>query len=94
MVQLPTLAVLTVQLPTQAVGPKRYPMVQLPTQAVPMIQLPTQAVPMIQLPTQAVEGGRSGFLIFFFLSVCAIAEIAWLTVLAWATLSFARWLFS
>ena len=33
------------------------------------------------------------FLIFGFLSVCAIAEIAWLTVLAWATLSLTRWLF-
>jgi len=27
------------------------------------------------------------------LSVFAIAEIAWLTALAWATLSLARWLF-
>jgi hypothetical protein len=33
------------------------------------------------------------FLIFGFLSVCAIVEIAWLTVLAWATLSLTRWLF-
>ena len=34
------------------------------------------------------------FLNFGCLSGCAIAEIAWLTVLAWAALSFARWLFS
>ena len=34
------------------------------------------------------------FLIFGFLSVCAIAEIAWLIMLAWATLSLTRWLFS
>ena len=33
------------------------------------------------------------FLIFGFFSVCAIVEIAWLTVLAWATLSLTRWLF-
>jgi hypothetical protein len=31
---------------------------------------------------------------FCFLSVCAIAEIAWLIVLAWATLSLALWLFT
>ena len=41
------------------------------------------------------SGGREGtrFLIFGFSSVCVIAEIAWLTALAWATLSLARWLF-
>ena len=33
------------------------------------------------------------FLIFGFLSVCVIVEIAWLTMLAWATLSLAHWLF-
>ena len=33
------------------------------------------------------------FLDFCFLSVCVIAEIAWLTMLAWATLSLTRWLF-
>ena len=34
------------------------------------------------------------FLDFCFLSVCAIAEIAWLIMLAWATLSLALWLFA
>ena len=34
------------------------------------------------------------FLSFGLLSVYAIAEIAWLIVLAWAMLSLARWLFS
>ena len=78
-----------VRLPTQAVGPKRYPTVQLPIQAVG-----PKRCAMVQLPTQAVESGRSGFSISCFLSVYAIAEIAWLIVLAWATLSLARWLFS
>jgi hypothetical protein len=33
------------------------------------------------------DTGSERFLTFGFLSVCAIAEIAWLTALAWATLS-------
>ena len=32
------------------------------------------------------DTGSERFLTFGFLSVCAIAEIAWLTALAWATL--------
>jgi hypothetical protein len=55
---------------------------------------PTETVP--DGPT-ADSGSREWtqrFLSFGLLTVCAIAEIAWLIVLAWATLSFARWLFS
>ena len=39
------------------------------------------------------DTGSERFLIFGFSSVCAIAEIAWLTALAWATISLTRWLF-
>ena len=69
-------------------------MVQLPTQAVPMVQLPTLGSPDDPTADSGSRGWTQRFLNFVFLSVCAIAEIAWLTVLAWATLSFARWLFS
>jgi len=56
-----------------------------------------------ECPTETVSDGPTAdsvsgewtqrFLDFAFLSVCLIAEIAWLTALAWATLSLARWLF-
>ena len=57
-------------------------------------ECPTETVP--DGPT-AGSGNREWtqrFLNFGLLTVCAIAEIAWLIVLAWATLSFTRWLFS
>ena len=53
----------------------------------------TETVP--DAPT-ADSGSREWtqrFLSFGFLGVGVIAEIAWLTMLAWATLSFTRWLF-
>ena len=78
-----------VRLPTQAVGPKRYPTVQLPISG-------SRTETVRDGPT-ADSGSRERtqrFLDFCFLSVYAIAEIAWLIVLAWAMLSLARWLFS
>ena len=55
-------------------------------------ELPTETVP--DGPTAVSREWTQRFLSFGLLTVCAIAEIAWLIVLAWATLSFARWLFS
>ena len=48
---------------------------------------------MVQLPTSGSREWTQRFLEFGFWSVFAIAEIAWLIVLAWATLSLAHWLF-
>ena len=51
-----------------------------------------QTVP--DAPTADYSGGREWTQrLLIFASVCVIAEIAWLTALAWATLSLARWLF-
>ena len=47
----------------------------------------------VQLPDSGSRERTQRFLIFGFFCVCAIAEIAWLIMLAWATLSLTRWLF-
>jgi len=52
---------------------------------------PTETVP--YGPTADSREWTQRFLVFGFLSVCAIAEIAWLIMLAWATLSLTRWFF-
>ena len=52
-----------------------------------------ETVPDGPIADSGSRGWTQRFLIFGFLSVCAIVEIAWLTVLAWATLSLTRWLF-
>jgi hypothetical protein len=55
---------------------------------------PTETIPDDLTADSGSREWAQRFLNLGFLSVCAIPEIAWLTVLAWATLSFARWLFS
>jgi hypothetical protein len=83
--------------PTADLGSREWPTETVPdgpTADSGSREWPTETVP--DGPT-ADSGSREWtqrFLNFVFLSVCAIAEIAWLTVLAWVTLSFARWLFS
>ena len=71
-----------------------------PTEAVP--DRPTADSGRRECPTESVpddptaDSGREWaqrFLNFGCLSLFAIVEIAWLTALAWATLSLARWLF-
>jgi hypothetical protein len=54
---------------------------------------PTEAVPDGPIADSVSREWAQWFLNFGFLSVCAITEIAWITALAWATLSLARWLF-
>jgi hypothetical protein len=55
---------------------------------------PTETVPDGPTADPGIREWTQRFLSFGLLTVGAIAEIAWLIVLAWATLSFARWLFS
>ena len=74
---------------------------ECPTEAVPAGPIADSAS--TECPTETVSDGPAAdsvsgewtqrFLDFGFLSVCAIAEIVWITALAWATLSLARWLF-
>jgi hypothetical protein len=54
-------------------------------------ECPTETVPDDPTADSCSEEWTQRFLNFGFLIVCAIAEIAWLTVLAWAL---KRWLFS
>ena len=58
-------------------------------------ECPTETVPPDgPIANSGSKEGTQRFLKFGCLSVFAIAEIALLTLIAWATLSFARWLFS
>jgi hypothetical protein len=56
-------------------------------------ECPTETVPDDPTADSGSREWTQRFLNFGCLSGCAIAEIAWLTALAWATLSLARWLF-
>jgi hypothetical protein len=51
---------------------------------------PTETVPDGPIADSGSREWTQRFLIFGFLSVCAIAQIAWLTMLAWVTLSLTR----
>jgi hypothetical protein len=54
---------------------------------------PTKMVPDGPTANSVSREWTQRFFIFAFLSVCVIAMVAWLTALAWVTLSLARWLF-
>jgi len=68
-----------------------------PTESVPGGPTSPESQTVLQTDGPTAGSGRGEwtqrFLRFGLSIVCAIAEIAWLTVLAWATLSLMHWLF-